>query len=568
MVISHHIDSEELEEKVLHSLTKTPLDNKEQYIFKYDANALVPKYEIPIQSLDEELVYRYMSEGLALDGNPKLNLASFVNTELSPVQRRLVEDSLVKNLADNDEYPSLIDLQQRCITILSNLWHAPKTTDPVTGKLNVNSIGVATTGSSEAVMLGGLLMKKRWTERRKKEGKSTENPNIIMASCVQVALEKFARYFDVENRLVSISESLEHMTDVNKIKENVDENTIGIFVILGSTFTGAFDNVELISKTLDEIQEETGFDVPIHVDGASGGFVAPFVYPHLKWDFAVSRVVSINTSGHKFGLTSAGLGWIVWRDSLLVPQSLRFSLDYLGGVEETFGLNFSRPGFPVILQYFNFLTLGREGYTKIYNSCLQNARLLSEFLEETGYFEILSVIHKKIKTQEERDMLFTGHFDHKMHVSDSTTNEEYYPGLPVVAFRFSDQIRTDYPEIPQRIISTLLRNQGFIVPNYHLPPDEEEKQLLRVVVRDSVTLNLLEQLMQSIVKNTELLLSACLTVKDMIKHQEETSDDEKRELVYKIFLSIASNGTEDAREASILFKSKERTDGKSTRTVC
>lgn len=568
MVISHHIDSEELELKILKSLAKVPLNNREQYIFKYDSNTLVPKYEIPVQSLDEDLVYRYMSEGLALDGNPKLNLASFVNTELSPVQKKLIEDNLVKNLADNDEYPTLIDLQQRCITILSNLWHAPKTADPETGKQNVNTIGVATTGSSEAIMLGGLLMKKRWAEKRKKEGKSTENPNIIMASCVQVALEKFARYFDVENRLIPISDSLHHMTDVSKIKENVDENTIGIFVILGSTFTGAFDNVELISKTLDKIQEETGFDIPIHVDGASGGFVAPFVYPHLKWDFAVPRVVSINTSGHKFGLTSAGLGWVVWRDSLLVPQSLRFSLDYLGGVEETFGLNFSRPGFPVILQYFNFLTLGREGYTKIFNASLQNARLLSTFLEETGYFEVLSVIHNKIKSTEEKEALYSGHFDHTMHVRDSTSNEQYEPGLPVVAFRFSKQIRTDYPEIPQRIISTLLRNKGYIIPNYHLPPNEENKQVLRVVVRDSVTLNLLEELMLSIVKCTELLLASCLIVKDIIKHKEEHTDEEKKELVYRLFLSIASNGSEDQREASKLFKNKDKNDGTSTRTVC
>lgn len=434
MVLSKHIDALRLESQILKKTPQAQL-RKEAFIDAYDSHKNIPQFEIPQNSSNEQLIYKYLSQELALDGIPTLNLASFVNTYVDDTSARLIQDNLTKNLADNDEYPSLIDIQTRCISILSNLWHAPGKVDKVTGNRVTNSIGTATTGSSEAIMLAGLALKKRWQLKRKAEGKSTDNPNILMATCAQVALEKFACYFDVENRLIPVTEESGHLIDVSKIKENIDENTIGIFVIMGSTFTGAFEPVEEISKLLDEVEKERGLDIRIHVDGASGGFVAPFIFPHLKWDFAVPRVDSINTSGHKFGLTSVGLGWVIWKDADLLPKELRFSLDYLGGVEETFGLNFSRPGFPVITQYYNFLSLGRQGYAKIFDGCMTNARLLSRFLEESKYFDVVSVIHHKLSDSEKKAQFTREVDDKKLDSKLYTINEEFKPGLPVVAFR-------------------------------------------------------------------------------------------------------------------------------------
>lgn len=541
MTLSHHVDSLKLESDLLAKAKKTVLNNREQYLFSYSSNETAPTYEIPAKSSDGELVYKYMKEGLSLDGIPSLNLASFVNTEIDDIPKRLITENIVKNLADNDEYPSLIEYQQRCINILSGLWNAPKGPDGVP-----HTVGCATTGSSEAIMLAGLALKKRWQEKRKAEGKSTENPNILMASVAQVALEKFARYFDVENRLILVNEESNHLIDVSQIKKNIDENTIGIFVIMGSTFTGAFEPVQRISNLLDEVQKETGHDIKIHVDGASGGFVAPFVYPHLKWDFSVDRVVSINTSGHKFGLTTAGLGWVIWKKIDYLPESLRFKLDYLGGVEETFGLNFSRPGFTVLHQYYNFLTLGREGYTKIFDSCLQNARLLSKFLEASTYFECLSVIHRPLSDEEKKKIYVLPHDKLVKHTDILVVNEGYLPGLPVVAFRFSKAFREKYPDLPQSMVSLLLRNKQYIVPNYHLTPDEQDKEILRVVVRESLTLNLLEKLMAEIVSSTELLIRAHDSVVDLLTSKATTSE-EKRDIIYKVLLSITSNGIEDVR---------------------
>lgn len=559
MTLSKHVSAQSLERRLLKQSDKTKLNDHEDYIFKYNSNQQVPKYKIPNESSDGGLVSKYLKEELSLDGIPNLNLASFVNTNVDDIPLKLITENIVKNLADNDEYPSLLDYQGRCVSILSDLWHAPTKYNEESGQQISTTVGTATTGSSEAILLAGLAMKKNWQIKRKEQGKSTENPNILMASCAQVALEKFARYFDVENRTIRITEKSNYLIDVDEIKKNLDENTIGIFVILGSTFTGAFEPVETISKLLDEFEKETGLDIKIHVDGASGGFVAPFVYPHLKWDFQIDRVISINTSGHKFGLTTAGLGWIIWKDIKYLPETLRFKLDYLGGVEETFTLNFSRPGFPVLHQYYNFLTLGNEGYTKIFNSSIQNARLLSNFLEQSGYFEVLSVIHKKIPNKEIHQSIYSLEHDiNHNHKEESIINENYYPGLPVVAFKFSKNFSQKYPEVPQSMIALLLRNKGFIVPNYHLTPDEQDQEILRVVVRDSLGLNLLEKLMDDIIDSVELLGRACEKVRNAVqsKHNSEEVDNA---IIYDLLLSIVSNGVADEKELQHLHLDKEGT---------
>lgn len=542
MTLSKHVDADKIEDKLLQRRERSHSRKHLEYLTEYSSEVRAPRREIPDKSSSGSLIVKYLEEELSLDGVPELNLATFVSTDVDEEPLKLIVRNLTKNLADNDEYPSLIELQSRCISILSSLWHAPKHFDHKSGKHVTNTIGTATTGSSEAILLAGLALKKNWQAKRQAEGKPTDKPNILMASCAQVALEKFARYFDVEARLIHVNESNNHLMDISKIKANIDENTIGIFVIAGSTFTGAFEPVEKISHILDEVQQERGLDIKIHVDGASGGFVAPFVYPHFKWDFDVDRVVSINTSGHKYGLTTAGLGWVIWKHEKLLPDSLRFKLDYLGGIEETFTLNFSRPGFNVIHQYYNLLTYGREGYANIFNSCLRNARLLSNFLLETKYFDVLSVIHQKLDTSAKSE-IYTRGFDTAYTIPDALANEDYMPGLPVVSFRFSKSFREKYPFIPQSILSLLLKNRGFIVPNYKLPPDEEEKEVLRVVVRQSLSLNLLEKLMNEITRVVEILIDATENI-DVVTLDGKRSLGERKNVVHNVLLSIASGGAE------------------------
>jgi glutamate decarboxylase len=369
---------------------------------------------------------------------------------MDPYADRLMSENISKNLADADEYPVVQSIHARCISMLANLWNIPK---------GETAVGTATTGSSEAIHLGGLAMKRLWQEKRRKEGKSTERPNILMGNNCQVALEKFARYFEVEARILPVSRESNWCLDPKLVAENIDENTIGVFVILGSTYTGHYEPVEEISKVLDEFQERTGHDIPIHVDGASGAMVAPFTGAGgMKWDFRLERVHSISTSGHKFGLVYAGLGWQIWRDQKWLPKDLIFELHYLGGTEQTFTLNFSRPGAQVIAQYFNFLSLGEEGYRSIMQNAMANARILSKALEKSGWYVCESDIHRERGGAWEK-------LKEKLGTEDAEDVEGYRPGLPVVAFRLSDEFRREFPHVKQQSVSTLLRVKGYIIPS-------------------------------------------------------------------------------------------------------
>lgn len=543
MTLHTHVDSE----KIVHSaLAKDQVEitASDNYLSQFSANKFVPKFSVPEEPTDPEQVYDLLHNELTLDGNPALNLALFVTTQVEVQAARLAAENLVKNLADNDEYPALLKMHERCVLMISNLWHG----EPG------SATGTATTGSLEAIMLGGLALKRTWEAKRKAAGKSIDKPNILMALCVQVALEKFARYFDVEDRLIPINEELGHMIDVLRIREQVDENTIGIFVIMGTTFTGGFEPVKEISELLDEIEKETGILVPIHVDGASGGFVAPFLFPDLEWDFRVPRVVSINTSGHKFGLVLAGLGWIIWRNLELLPENLKFELDYLGGIEETYTLNFSRPGFPVIHQYYNFLRLGKQGYTKTFNLCLQNARLFARALDASGYYEAVLPIHKP------------WHPKHEQAVSgDKTASNHalYTPGLPVVAFRFSKLFSDKYHEIPQVVVLLYLRNKGWIVPNYRLTPDEHEVEVLRVVVRPLVTLDLIETLVTDLVSCAEVVSHAIELIKDLHDDPER-----RRQEAYAVMLSLSSQGKVTPEEIAKRFADKQAVPDRNHRGAC
>ncbi|KAH6855043.1 glutamate decarboxylase [Chaetomium sp. MPI-CAGE-AT-0009] len=458
----------------------------------YASQRDIPKYQIPPDGAPGDTVYEMLKDELDLDGRPNLNLASFVDTYLEDNAQRLMVENMGKNLADNDEYPAMLSIANRCVSILAHLWGVQK---------GDKAVGSPTVGSSEAIHLGGLAMKRRWQERRREKGLDTLKPNIIMGANAQVALLKFARYFEVEARVLPVSEKSKFCLDPDLVRENVDENTIGVFVILGSTYTGHFEPVETISKILDEYQEKTGVDIPIHVDAASGGFVVPFTHAGTggwKWNFELPRVVSINASGHKYGLVTAGVGWIIWRDQSYLSKDLIFELHYLGGTEESYTLNFSRPGAQVIVQYYNLIHLGFSGYREVMENCLANARILSQSLEATGWYTCVSEIHH-------RRLPVTNNPAHPDQ-DPGETSAAYAAGLPVVSFRQTDEFRREYPHIKQETVSLLLRARQWIIPNYALPPGEDATEILRVVVRVNMSFDLLDRLVTDIVQVTEKLM--------------------------------------------------------------
>lgn len=337
----------------------------------------VPRYRLPAHSMLARTGYQLVRDELYLDGNSRQNLATFCTTWAEDEVHRLMSDCFDKNMIDKDEYPQSAEIEARCVHIIAELWGAQDAQD---------TIGCSTTGSSEAAMLGGLALKWQWRKRRQKQNLNTEKPNLICGP-VQVCWHKFARYFDVELREVPLDGD-EVCLNAEKIRHYVDENTIGVVATLGVTFTCVYEPIEEIARTLDKIEAETGLDIPIHVDAASGGFVAPFVQPDLIWDFRVKRVKSINSSGHKYGLAPLGVGWIVWRDTAELPEDLIFHVDYLGGDMPTFALNFSRPGGGVIAQYYNFVRLGFDGYRKIQQSCIDTAIWLGKEIADMGPFEL------------------------------------------------------------------------------------------------------------------------------------------------------------------------------------
>ncbi|KAH9864830.1 hypothetical protein IAQ61_008775 [Plenodomus lingam] len=358
------------------------------YSTRYAFGTELSTFKIPAEGVPADVVHRLLKDELGLDGRPSLNLASCVETYMEKEAEQLMVENLSNNMPDADEYPAMIDMHTRCVSILAHLWGVQK---------GEKAIGSGTTGSSEAIHLGGLAMKRRWQEKRRAEDKDTSSPNIIMGANAQVALEKFACYFEVEARILPVNEDSSYRLGPKPVKENIDENSTGIFVILLSTCTGNYEPVEEISNILDKYEKETGVDIPIHVDGASGAFIAPFTHAKAgkKWNFEPPRVKSINVSGHKFGLVYGGVGWIIWRDESYRPKHLVFELHYLGGTEDSYKLNFSRLGAQIIAQYYNLIHLGFSGYRNIMGNTLANARLLSRALEYTGWYRCVSDIHRK-----------------------------------------------------------------------------------------------------------------------------------------------------------------------------
>ncbi len=341
---------------------------------------VVPQRRLPQHGMRADTAYQVVHDELMLDGNARLNLATFVTTWMEPQAEALMSETFDKNMIDKDEYPRTADIEMRCVNILANLWNSPSGED---------ATGTSTTGSSEAAMLGGLALKWRWRDRQRTQKKPTDRPNLVMGINVQVCWEKFCRYWDVEMRLVPMDGDRLHLDAVEAVK-HCDENTIGVVPVLGSTFDGSYEPVAEICAALDQLQADTGLDIPVHVDGASGGFIAPFLDPDVVWDFRLPRVQSINTSGHKYGLVYPGVGWVVWRNTEALPEDLVFRVNYLGGEMPTFSLNFSRPGNQIVAQYYNFLRLGFEGYERVQQAARGVATYIAGRVAEMGPFELLT----------------------------------------------------------------------------------------------------------------------------------------------------------------------------------
>lgn len=426
---------------------KTPGEegHAQTYSSRYFDKA-IPKYQMPEESMPANAAYQLIHDELNLDANPALNLATFVTTWMEPEAVKLIDENLHKNFIDHDEYPQTEKIQNRCVNMLARLYNAPD---------EANTMGTATVGSSEAIMLGLLGHKWAWKQKRKAAGKPHDKPNVIFGAHAHICWEKFAKYFDVEMRVIPVTED-RYTLRTEEVEKQIDENTIAVGVILGSTYTGDLDPIREINSLLMTIKREKGWDIPIHVDAASGGFILPFTEPSFIWDFRLEQVQSINVSGHKFGLVYPGVGWILWKEKKDFPEELIYKVDYLGGWMPTYTLNFSRGSGGIIAQYYNFLRLGRDGYRNIMNNSICNARYLSGLLKKSGRFTIIN------------------------------RGEQ----MPIVIIRLASHIK-DYTVFD---ISDRVREKGWILSAYTLPAGAEDVAVMRVVVRENFSHDMADML--------------------------------------------------------------------------
>ena len=429
--------------------------------------------ELPIDKLaatgvGTDAAYELIKSELLLDGQARLNLATFVSTWMPSLAAKLMAETADKNIIDKDEYPQTAEIEARCVNILADLWNSPE---------RESATGCSTTGSSEAAMLAGMALKWRWRARREAAGKPAGRPNLVMGANVQVCWEKFCRYWEIEPRLVPMEGDTFHLT-AGRAVAHCDENTIGVVAILGSTFDGSYEPVKEIAEALDQLESEQGIDVPLHVDAASGGFVAPFLVPDLEWDFRLKRVQSINASGHKYGLVYPGVGWAVWRDEAALPRELVFNVNYLGGNMPTFSLNFSRPGSEVVAQYFMFMSLGREGYTAMMQSLQEVAMHIADGVSKMGPYRL---------------------------ISDGSE-------LPVFAFALAPEV--NYYSVFD--VSEQLRERGWLVPAYTFPENRQDLSVLRVVVRAGMHMEMADHLLDHLGEKTKQLQSLKAPLPDEI----------------------------------------------------
>jgi len=431
----------------MNKANNTPAYNENDDVYaSQDLAGELPKSTFPIAERNPRNVFNAIRDEMMLDGNSRQNLATFCQTWVDDEIRELMDLSIDKNMIDKDEYPQTAEIEARCVRMLADLWNSPT---PET------TLGCSTIGSSEAAMLGGLALKWQWRKKRAEQGLSTDKPNLICGP-VQICWHKFARYFDVELREIPL-EGERLIMNAEEVLKRVDENTIGVVPTLGVTFTCQYEPVKEVSDALDRLQQETGLDIPMHIDGASGAFLAPFCSPELEWDFRLPRVKSINSSGHKFGLAPLGAGWVVWREAADLPEELIFNVNYLGGNMPTFALNFSRPGGQIVAQYYNFLRLGREGYAKVHSACYATAQHLAAEIGKLGPFEIL----------------FDGDSD---------------KGIPALAWKLKDGAAIGGYTLYD--LAEKLRARGWQVPAYSMPTHREDLVIQRILVRHGVSYDL------------------------------------------------------------------------------
>jgi len=411
----------------------------------------VPKHRMPEEGMPSAAAYQLVHDELNLDGNPALNLASFVTSWMEPEADRLMLETRNKNLIDQDEYPQSEVIHQRVISMQARLFHAPEDGHPV---------GTATIGSSEAIMLALLAHKRSWRNRRLAAGEPADRPNVVIGGDVHTCWEKFANYFEVQARIAPLHDGC-YTLSAEDVRARVDENTIAVGGLLGTTFTGEMDDLQGINDLLAELERDRGWHVPLHVDAASGGFIAPFSAPKLRWDFRLPQVRSINVSNHKFGLVYPGMGSVIFRDRSDLPEELVFHINYLGGDMPNYSLNFSRPANSVILQYYNFLRLGLEGYQRVVDTIMDTALHLREGLLALGVFDAIGD---------------GGRF-------------------PIVALRASEPDRLDLFKLSER-----LRSRGWIVPAYTLPPDAQEVTVMRMVVKESLSRDMADLLVADVTR--------------------------------------------------------------------
>lgn len=421
-------------------------------IFGTDEEARVaPKYEMPERMMPGDVAYQIVHDEAMLDGNSRLNLATFVTTWMDDYARKVMSENMDKNMIDKTEYPQTAEIERRCVNILAKLWNSPE---------KPYCTGTSTVGSSEACMLGGIAALKRWQKRRKAKGLPIDKPNFIISTCMQVVWEKFAIYWNVEMRTIPVT--AEKITlDPQDVVKACDENTICVVPIQGVTITGLNDNVKEINDALDKLNAEKGWEICIHVDAATGGFIHPFIDPETIWDFRLKWVLSISTSGHKFGLVYPGVGWVVWKDKQYLPEEMNFAVNYLGANIPSISINFSRPGNQVLAQYYQFMRLGKEGYKKVQQNCLNVCLYLREQLKKMGIFKFFT---------------------------DDMPN-------PLFVWKLKEDPNRKWTLYD---LSDALHVEGWQVPAYTMPKAMEDVIIMRVVVRQGIGIDLADLLMENI----------------------------------------------------------------------
>lgn len=418
-----------------------------------DLGRVLPSHDFPDAEMRPTDAFQAVHDELILDGNSRQNLATFCQTWEEPEVHALMDLCIDKNLIDKDEYPQTAELERRCVSMLADLWNAADSSE---------AVGASGIGSSEACMLAGMAAKWRWRARREAAGEPTDRPNMVCGP-VQVVWHKFARYWDVEMREVPMRPG-SYCMDPDAMIERVDENTIMVVPTFGVTYTGVYEPVRELAAALDALQERTGVDVDIHVDGASGAFLAPFCAPEVEWDFRVPRVKSISASGHKFGLAPLGVGWVLWSDRSELHDDLVFHVSYLGGDMPVFQINFSRPAGQIVAQYYDFVRLGRDGYRRVHEASYATGRHLAEVIPTLGPFELL-------------------------HDSDPAR------GIPTVTWRIAEGADPGYTLYD---LADRLRVRGWQVPAYPLTGAASDISVQRILVRQDVSRDMADLLLHDI----------------------------------------------------------------------